>query len=232
MAKRNAVIGAIALLPFLFTVALHAADNLENSVSQQIEQAIRDYTDKQRADQERARDRLVQSRMDALLRDPGTQILGNPNGDLTIIEFSDYTCPFCKAAEPRIQQLLRDDKNVKLVMKEFPILQPVSLTAAKAALAAARQGKYEAYHRKMMEFRGRLTEELVFAIARESGIDAERLKSDMQSPEIADAIIANFNLARALRIFETPTFIIGGHLVTEPSSTLDFAKAVTAARGK
>jgi protein-disulfide isomerase len=225
-----ALFAALVLIPLPAVLAAEVRDTSGGPA--RIEQAVKDYANKQRADQELARDRLVQSRMDAILHGPGAQVLGNPNGDVTIVEFSDYTCPFCKAAEPRIQQLLNSDKNVRLVVMEFPILQPVSVTAAKAALAAARQGRYAPYHRAMMEFRGQLTEELVFETAKEAGIDVERLKIDMQAPEIADAIIANFNHARALRIFETPTFIIGNYLVTEPSSTLDFAKAAAAARRK
>jgi protein-disulfide isomerase len=211
MVKGSFIARALALLLLVFPAATLAADVQDASI---------------------ARDRVVQARMGALLNGPATLVLGNPEGDVTIIEFFDYTCPFCKAAEPRLQQLLSNDKNVRLVVKEFPILEPVSLFAAKAALASARQGKYAPFHRKMMDFRGQLTEELVFDLAKEAGIDTGRLKIDMQTIEIADAIIANFNLARALRIFDTPTFIIGNHVVTEPSSTLDFAKAVAAARGK
>lgn len=211
MVKGSLIARALALLLVLFPAATLAADAQDASLT---------------------RDRLVQARMGALVNGPATLVLGNPNGDVTIIEFFDYTCPFCKAAEPRIQQLLSADKNVRLVVKEFPILEPVSLFASKAALASARQGKYAPFHQKMMDFRGQLTEELVFEMAKETGIDTERLKTDMQTTEIADAVIANFNLARALRIFDTPTFIIGNHVVTEPSSTLDFVKAVAAARGK
>jgi protein-disulfide isomerase len=211
MVKESLIARALALLLVLFPAATLAADAQDASLT---------------------RDRLVQARMGTLLNGPATLVLGNPEGNVTIIEFFDYTCPFCKAAEPRIQQLLSTDKNVRLVVKEFPILEPVSLFASKAALASARQGKYAAFHQKMMEFRGQLNEELVFGMAKEAGIDTARLKTDMQATEIADAVIANFNLARALRIFDTPTFIIGNHVVTEPSSTLDFAKAVAAARGK
>lgn len=179
-----------------------------------------------------ASDQLVANRMTSLLSDPATLTLGNPQGDVTIIEFFDYTCPFCKAVEPRLRQLLATDKKVRLVVKEFPILHPVSLVATKAALASAKQGKYAPYHLKMMDFRGELTDQAVFDMAKDVGLDVERLRSDMNAPEIADAIILNFNLARALRIFDTPTFIIGNHLVTEASGKIDFPKEIAAVRAK
>ena len=197
-----------------------------------IDKAIEDYAAKQRAEREKGIDQVVANRMTSLLNDPATLILGNPQGDVTIIEFFDYTCPFCKAVEPRLRQLLMADKKVKLVVKEFPILHPVSLVATKAALASAKQGKYAVYHQKMMDFRGELTEAAVFEMAKDVGLDVERLRKDMNAPAITDAIILNFNLARALRIFDTPTFIIGNHLVTEASGKIDFPKDVAALRAK
>jgi protein-disulfide isomerase len=195
-----------------------------------IDKAIETYANKQQADAERALDQAIAARVSALVDGPGSQVLGNPKGDVTVIEFFDYTCPFCKAAEPRLQQLIKDDKNVKLVAIEFPILQPASLVAAKASLASVRQGKYAAFHQALMGFRGQLTEPVILDVAKEAGLDVERLRKDMDAPEIADAIIGNCNLARALRITTTPTFIIGNRMVTEPSATLDFARAVAAAR--
>src|SRR5215831_11271068 len=118
------------------------------------------------ADAPNTADQAVANRMTSLLTDPATLVLGNSQGDVTIIEFFDYTCPFCKAVEPRLRQLLVADKKVKLVVKEFPILHPVSLVATKAALASAKQGKYAIYHQKLMDFRGELTEEAVFDMAK------------------------------------------------------------------
>ncbi len=164
--------------------------------------------------------------------DPLTPIIGNPQADVVVIEFFDYACPFCKAVEPRLEKLLKDDKGVKLVVKEFPILTPASLVASKAALASAKQGKYEQFHQAMMMFKGRLQNETIFEIAKDIGLDLDRLRKDMQAPEITDEIIANFNLARALRIFDTPNFIIGGHFVTGPSAEMDFPELVAAARSK
>jgi protein-disulfide isomerase len=221
----------LAFVPLLMAVAAdeRTIGGVEKAT---IEKAIEAYAANQQADKEKAIDQLIANRMTSLLGDPGTQVLGNPQGDVTIIEFFDYTCPFCKAAEPRLEQLLKEDKKVKLVIKEFPILRPVSLVAAKASLASVKQGKYPVYHQTMMNFRGQLTEEAIFDMAKQAGLDVERLRTDMNAPEIADAIIGNFNLARALRIFDTPTFIIGNHLVREASTKIDFQKTVAALRTK
>jgi protein-disulfide isomerase len=223
---RIAVIGvALALLPLSDMAATGAAPS-------EIEQAVQAYASKLRADAERARDQAVVNRTTALLRDPATQVLGNPEGDVAVVEFFDYTCPFCKAVEPRLQKLLQDDKGVKLVVKEFPILSPVSLIAAKAALASVKQGKYQSFHQALLGFRGQLETSAVFEIAKSVGLDVDRLRNDMDTPEVADQIIANFNLARSLNITSTPTFIVGTHMLTEPSAQIDFAKSVAGARAK
>lgn len=227
---RAAAVGlALVCLPPLLA---SAADGPQSAEQTRVDKAVQDFAAKQKADQEKATDQRVANRMSSLLGDPGTQVFGNPQGDVTIIEFFDYTCPFCKAMEPRVQQLLKDDKKVKLVVKEFPILRPESIVATKAALASVKQGKYAVYHQTMMNFRGQLTEDAIFSMAKDVGLDVERLKKDMTAPEIGDAIIANFNLARALRIFDTPTVIIGSHLVTEASVKIDFPKEVAALRTK
>jgi protein-disulfide isomerase len=229
---RTAALGLI--LAVTSVMIAMAADGPAPGQAEQlrIDKAIESYTAKQKMDREQAADQVVANRMASLLTDPATLVLGNPQGDVTIIEFFDYTCPFCKAVEPRLRQLLAADKKVKLVVKEFPILHPVSLVATKAALASAKQGKYALYHQKMMDFRGELTEEAIFDMAKDVGLDVQRLRRDMNAPEIADAIVLNFNLARALRIFDTPTFIIGNHLVTEASGKIDFPREVAALRAK
>ena len=118
---RIAFVGAaLALIPLSGMAAAGASPP-------EIEQAVQAYANKIKADQEKAMDQAVVNRTTALLRDPATQVLGNPEGDVAVVEFFDYTCPYCKAVEPRLQKLLQDDKGVKLVVKEFPILSPVSL---------------------------------------------------------------------------------------------------------
>jgi protein-disulfide isomerase len=223
---------AAAIVLLLSSLQAGAADTPAAAEQSRIDQAVKAYAGKLRADQEKARDQAVANKASALLDDPMTQVIGNPKGDVAVIEFFDYTCPYCKAVEPRLRALLDADSNVKLIVKEFPILRPESLVASKAALASVRQGKYTAYHQAMMAFKGRLDAAMIFEIAKDTGLDVERLKKDMDAPEIAGEIIANFNLARSLRIVDTPTFIVDGHILTEPSGTIDFPKTVAAARAK
>jgi len=225
-------VSAGLLLSFGLTVGVWAADATQAGTAEQqrVQQAAKAHASQRDADQQKTQDRLIAGKTTALRNDPMTPVIGNPQADVAIIEFFDYACPYCKAAEPRLEALLKSDKRVKLVIKEFPILTPESLPAAKASLASVKQGKYEKYHQAMMMFKGRLQEATIFEIAKDVGLDVERLKKDMQAPEIADAIIANFNLARSIRVFQTPAFIVDNHLLTEPSAEIDFPKVVAAAR--
>lgn len=170
-----------------------------------------------------------------LANDPETPFMGNPDGDVVVVEFFDYQCPFCKAAEPRLKELVKTDGNIKFVVKDFPILSPVSVTAAKAALASRLQGKHEAFHNAMMAHRGQIDEARVFRIAGNVGLDVNQLKQDMDAPAIADQLIENFNLARKLKISVVPGYIVGNTVLSGISSEtqtskIDFGKEVAAAR--
>lgn len=160
---------------------------------------------------------------------PAAQILGNPSGDVTIVEFFDYACPSCKAAEPRVEALLKADKGVRLVVNEYPVLSPQSALASRAALAAARQGKYTAFHQQLLLYRGGLDEAAIFGVAQDVGCDLKRLRKDMADPAIAKAIADTLRLAKAVGVQGTPTFIVGDHIITQPSASIDFP-ALAAAR--
>ena len=179
-------------------------------------------------------DNRIAARWDQMLT--GSPVIGSANADVTIVEFSDYNCPYCKAMEPRLEALLKADRKVKLVMLEYPILTPASLTGTRAALASARQGKYAQFHQALMRFEGNVTDADIFDVAKKVGLDVARLKKDMQAPEISDRIIANFNLARGIRVFQTPAVIVGGpagiHITGSESAAIDFRKEVAIARGR
>ena len=172
----------------------------------------------------------IAARWRQLANDPAAPTIGNARADVTIVEFFDYTCPYCKAVEPRLEALLKADPKVRLVLKEFPILAPESMTAARAALAAKGQGKYTAYHNAMMRFEGRLTEADIFAMAKAAGLNVARLKRDMNAPAVSDQIISVFNQARGIRVFQTPAFIVNGRLLGNESALIDFRREVAAAR--
>lgn len=153
---------------------------------------------------------------DAALFDDGySHAIGNPDGDVTIVEFSDYRCSYCKAAHPQVAELLKSDGRIRLILKEFPILGPDSTTAAQAAMAVGRldPAAYGGFHDAMMAWRGTLDENTVLGIARSQGIDLDALRAAMAEPEIAGNIRATYALARALGIEGTPAFIIGNQVV-------------------
>ena len=145
--------------------------------------------------------------------DPATPVAGNAKGDVSLVEFFDYRCPYCKQVEPSLEGLLGEDRQLRVVYKEMPVLGPASMVAARAALAARNQGKYDAFHRTMMNTKGQIDEAAVFKVAGSVGLDIDRLKRDMAAPEIEKTIKANLDLADALDIRGTPGFIIGEEIV-------------------
>jgi len=177
-----------------------------------------------------AGDPVIVQHQDALLHGAAGHILGNPNGDVTVIEFFDYACPYCKAAEPRLQAWLKSDKNVRLVVEEFPILTPQSAIASRAALAADRQGKYAAFHQALMLYRGGLDEDAILGVAKDVGLNVQRLRRDMADPKLMAAIDASLKLARTIGVHGTPTFIVDDRILTQPSATIDFSELAAASR--
>lgn len=139
-------------------------------------------------------------------------VAGNPQGDVTVLEFFDYNCSYCRKMAPRLGELLGEDAGLRLVYKEFPVLGPGSVFAAKAALAAQKQGRYQAFHEALMQASGPLTQAEVLEIAQSMGLDTERLEADMKDPAIEEAIERNFALAQDLGIFATPSFVIDGQI--------------------
>jgi protein-disulfide isomerase len=164
------------------------------------------------AEAQRSREQL-QTRREEILNDPSSPVGWNPEGDVTIVEFFDYQCPYCRAVAPRLAQLKRDDDSIRYVYKEWPILGPVSRVAARAALAAEKQGRYEAFHDTLMAFSGKLKETKIFEIAETVGLDVDQLRDDMKSQTIDDALARTSNLAKALGITGTPAFVIGDQLI-------------------
>ena len=146
---------------------------------------------------------------EVLERDPNAPVMGNPEGDVTVVEFFDYNCPYCRRSMPELTGLLEGDGNVRLVMREWPILGEGSEFAARAALASREQGKYQEMHEAMMALQQPAEEESVLRIAEVLGLDLDRLKADMESPEIEEHIATSMRLAAALGFNGTPSWIIG-----------------------
>ncbi|MFV1878107.1 DsbA family protein [Nioella sp.] len=156
---------------------------------------------------------IIAAQRQLLERDSNAPVLANPDGDVTIVEFFDYNCPYCRRAVPAVEGLIEADPGIRLVYREWPILGEGSVFAARAALAARQQGFYEEFHWALMGMNGRAEERSVLRIAEEVGLDIDRLRADMEAPEVAEHIETSIRLADLLGITGTPTFILGDNLV-------------------
>lgn len=137
---------------------------------------------------------------------------GNPDGDVTMVEFFDYNCGYCRKALEEIQTVLKDDKDVKVIFMDMPILGPSSLEAAKWSLAAQRQGKYFEYHQAIMDHNGDKTPAALEKLAKDLDLDVDKLKKDKDNAEIAKQIEDQVKQAQDLGIRGTPGFIVAGEI--------------------
>lgn len=178
-----------------------------------IEQSLQALEAKREAEEKTRQKAALAKRQQDLLNDPSSPVSGNPNGDVTIVEFFDYRCGFCKRAAGAVTQIQKDDPRVRVIYKDFPILGEPSEIAAKAALAANLQGKHQAFHEAALASKNEMTKSELLRIAGEVGLDAARLETDMANPEWQSVIDRNRALARDLGITGTPGFIVGTELV-------------------
>jgi protein-disulfide isomerase len=160
---------------------------------------------------QRQRDSIIDNRTE-LVSDPASPVGGNPEGDVTLVEFFDYRCTYCRRVVSSVQALLEEDQQLRLVFKELPVLGADSVRAARAALASQRQGRYTPFHFALMTTED-LSPAAIRRLAAEVGLDPDQLERDMNAPEIQDAIDANYRLAQELGIEGTPAFVIGDQLI-------------------
>ncbi len=224
------LVAVLAVLVLGASPATAAEDTLSPGQKRAVEEVVREYLRrnpeilleaiaavraKSDAEQQtKVRKNLVSLRSE-LENDPASPVGGNPRGNVTIVEFFDYQCPYCKRVFPAVQKLLESDGNIRYVFKEFPILGPQSVVAARAALAVWKldKDKYVSFHTALMQTKGRLSEQRILNIAAESGLDVERLRAAMADPGIGKALARNYELAKALDINGTPAFVIGDRVV-------------------
>ncbi len=219
---------SLCVLAAAASIPASVAEPLSPAQKKAVEQTIREYllanpeiiVDAFQALQvkrQAAERSVVRAALDAnraeLFTDPTSPVSGDARGDVTMVEFFDYRCGVCKRVHPVIAELMKTDPRLKRVYKEWPILGPESMVAARAALASRAQGKYLRFHNAMMEAKGRLDRKKVFAIADSVGIDGARLATDMESPKITAIIRRVFKLADALKINGTPSFVIGNEVL-------------------
>jgi protein-disulfide isomerase len=148
-----------------------------------------------------------------ILSAPASMVLGNPEGDVTLVEFFDYNCGYCKRAVDDLAMLLETDPNLRVVLKEFPILSEGSVEAAKGSVAAANQGRYRDFHFGMLRGRGVNDGARALQLAEELGLDMERFRADMKSAQTEELITGTQTLASEIGIQGTPAYIVGSTLV-------------------
>ena len=236
---------AIALPVGLAAAPAQADSRFDENQQQEIRKIVRDYLirnpevivealqEMRRRDEaakQTATKKAVEVSRDALLRNAADPVGGNRKGNATVVEFFDYNCGWCKRAYPHLLAATKTDGKIRIVFKEYPILAPSSRQAARAALAAAKQGKYRELHDRLMRHRGALDETKIMAIAAQAGLDIPKLKADMAAREIEAAIDANLELAGRLGIRGTPAFVIGSKVIPDMMRAGDYAAEIARAR--
>jgi protein-disulfide isomerase len=219
--------GALGLLPVL-TNAESPTTSPDPAFQQAVEQVVEQYLrthpevieqslqilQAKRQTEERERTRqVIATKQAELLNDPNSPVSGNLEGDVTVVEFFDYRCGYCKRVAGTVTQLQHDDPNVRIVYKDYPILGEASVLAARAALASKIQGKHLAFHEALLASEEELNQETIVVLATAVGLDTEKLHRDMESPSIQTTIERNRTLARELGINGTPGFIVGTELM-------------------
>lgn len=177
----------------------------------------------------------VQMYRDFLENEEGAPVMGNPNGDVTIVEFFDYRCGFCRRHFPAVMKLVREDGNIRLVPRQYPILDrpgqtPVSFLAAKAALAAHKQGKFEEFHIALMGDSVQLTEDRIYQLAATVGLNVDQLKADMQEKLIEKNVKNSLAIGQDIGFDGTPGYIIGDDIIVGAEGYNRLVEAVSRAR--
>lgn len=178
-------------------------------------ESLQRWQEQQKAESERKTKAALAEYRDMLENDPATPVAGNADGDVTIVEFFDYRCGYCKRVFPAIQELIETDGNIRYVFKEFPILGPDSVVASQAAQAVwfIDPDQYLDFHAALLGARGGLGKDRVLDIAAEVGLDPDEVKKGMTDPRVAEALASNLELGKTLGVNGTPAFVIGGDLV-------------------
>ena len=223
---------ASAVILTLAAASSSNADEFSSSQRSEVERIVREYLiahpevlqeamneldKRQTAVQAEKHKTAIKQYSDALFSSPRQVVLGNPNGNVTFVEFFDYNCGYCKRAMDDLLTLLKDDPKLKVVLKEFPVLGPGSVEAAQVAVAVHMQdktGKKDLeFHQKLLGGRGEANKARALAVAKEIGLDMARLDKDLASPEVKAALQESFKLAEALGLNGTPSYVIGDNVV-------------------
>lgn len=178
-----------------------------------IAEALEELRSQQQSSQNRRQQSAVTARADQLFNSRSDPSVGNPKASVTIVEFFDYQCPYCRRMAQQLAELNKEDPDLRIVYKEFPVFGAASALAASAAMGAMRQGKYEEFHLALMGIRGAPSERTIFRLAQRIGLDAGRLRADMNSAAAQRVFQRNRQLAQELGIRGTPAFVIGDQVI-------------------
>ncbi|HSU06443.1 MAG TPA: DsbA family protein [Acetobacteraceae bacterium] len=192
---------------------------------------LRDAVAALQADESKRQAQNVVSHLDQMVG-PADPVAGNPAGNVTIVEFFDVRCPYCRKLEPAMAQLLAGDHQVRLVYKDLPILGPASILGSRALLAAQKQGGYEKLRDRLMQAPPDITEDTVRQAAQQTGLDWPRLKQDMDDAGIQQRLNANLALAREIGIEGTPALVVGGQFLPGAVDLPELQKAIATERAK
>ena len=209
-----------------------------------IEKTVRDYLTKnpevlvemtneldkrQAAEQEAQQKKTISENADAIFRSPMAHVVGNPSGDVSLVEFFDYNCGYCRKAMPDVVKLVKDDGKIRLVLKELPIFGEDSEAAAKLALASNKQGKYFEMHQKLFSEPGKADKDKALRVAKELGLDVDQLQKDGEDPDVRKGLEQAKDLAQKLNLQGTPLYLIGDRVLPgAPDDLLDELKAKVA----
>ncbi len=241
--KRFLMISTVAA-SFAFTPLAHAAETFTAEQKTEIGnviksylienpelvyQALQQFQQNQQAKEAAGAEVIIKQKWSELTA-KGLPSVGNPDGDVTVVEFFDYNCGYCKRALEDINTVLEQDKNVRFIFKEYPILGPSSEVAARWAEAAHRQGKYFEFHQAVMHSMNPLNEENLEKIGKDVGLDVEKLKTDANSAEVRTSVTDSRNLGMSMHVQGTPGFIINGKFYGGYLGPEGFKRAIDEAR--
>jgi protein-disulfide isomerase len=239
-----AAVAAVTAAGTSYLVLRYAPLGAGSSDKARVERTVRDYLTKnpevlvemtneldkrQAAEQEAQQKKAISENADAIFRSPVSHVAGNPNGDVSLVEFFDYNCGYCRKAMPDVVKLVNDDGKIRLVLKELPIFGEDSEAAAKLALASNKQGKYFEMHQKLFSEPGKADHEKALRVAKELGLDVDQLQKDAEDPDIKKGLDQAKELAQKLNLQGTPLYLIGDRVLPgAPDDLFDELKAKVA----
>lgn len=218
--KIKAILSSIFLAGAITSAA---ANTFSPEQTKQIEQIIHSYLVKnpqvlveasqalqqqQMAKMQQAAVKGITANAKDIFNNPASPVIGNPQGNVSIVEFMDYQCPHCKDMEPIMNELIKDDSQLRVIYKELPIFGANSEYAASAALASVKQGKFAALHNALLKDQNPLTQDEVLKVAKSVGVDTAQMEKDMKDPTIAQQLKDNLKLAQSLNLMGTPAIIV------------------------